>query len=293
MDTETLIGLQHVASEYPHIMEILKRECEELRPLRDVSQERYELAFQELIYRVWKERWKDRKPLGKEEFFWWLSLMMITNSPESIRLRNIKVQVEADWEGFCEKVEQEKQDGVLPSDMTPEEFLAVIFDFPEMTTRPGHPYLQALGFKSTEEWLKRGGIHHLVHSASLIRSGEIRRVTKAVFFGLRRAFQNKGSAPEDSISFDVYSEKVSVADVIGELDMKYSLNQIISASELSPMETLIVDGWRHREIPLPGEKARYGQVKSFCAENNIPHKDFYVVSSRAMTKLEQKAAEVR
>lgn len=291
MDTETVSGIERVASEYPHIMEILEREYEELRPLRDESQERYELAFQELICRVWKERWKDRKPVSEEEFFWWLSLLMIANFPKQIILRNIQAWVETNWEGFCEGVEQDKRDGALPSRMTPEEVLAAIYDSPKMTIRPGSPYLQALGVKSTQEWLKRGGINHLVRMAELIRTGQIQRVIKAAFWSLHRAFQIQGSAPEGSVNFDDYSEKVSVADVVYDLDTKFSLDQIIGEVKLSSMETLIVNGWQDNEIPLPGEKAKYGQVKSFCTENNIPHKGFYLVSNRAMTKLREKVTK--
>jgi hypothetical protein len=198
MDSETVIELKRVAKNYPHIMEILQRESEEIRPLRDESQEKYELAFQELIYRVWKNRWKGRQPVGKEELFWWLSLMMIAKFPESIILKNLKITDEADWERFCERVQQDKLDGFLPSQMTPKEYLAVIYDFPKLTIRPGHPYLRALGFKSTKEWLAKGGINHLVRMAKLIRIGQIQRVIKAVFWSLHRSFQIQGRAPVTS-----------------------------------------------------------------------------------------------
>lgn len=293
MDTETLIGLQRVASEYPHIMEILEREYEELRPLRDKNQESYELAFQELICSVWKERWTGRKPVCNEEFFWWLSLLMIANFPKSILLMNITAMIETNLDGFFKGLEQGKQDGGLPSNMTPEEVLAAIYDPPKMIIRPGNPYLQSLGVKSTQEWLERGTINHLVRMAELIRTGQIQRVIKAVFWSSHRAFQIQGRAPEGSLSFDEYSEKFSVADIIAGLDTEYTLDQFISATKLSPMETLIVNGWRYGELPLPGRKAKYGQVKSFCAGNNIPYKDLYIIRDRAIAKLKQKGAEMR
>jgi len=129
--------------------------------------------------------------------------------------------------------------------------------------------------------------------AKLIQSGEIRRVIKAAIFIQHRAFQINGGASEDNIPFNDQSERFSVADVVNELDVNYSLYEVIATSKLSPMETIIVNGWKDGEIPLPGEKARYGQVKSFCTDSNIPHKDFYIVAKRAMTKLLKKGINIR
>jgi hypothetical protein len=251
------------------------------------DERRYRLleAFDEAL-----RDWDPKHEITDEELYWLTDVTGRLGIGDMIWDRYLMQSQERDWNAFVANFNEMKRKGAVPEALSVEEYTALLLTIRELDFNRlpyKNPLWLSLGVKTYAEYHKLG-FSQVFRMAEWVKTGEVSRVEKALVTAALKAFKRQGKNTRTVVSERL--ESIEDHDKLSErVGTELDLYGIIDIAHLSPLETVVVEGWRTGELPMPDIRRGYGRAKEFSELKGISPKALHVLEARAMKKLRKVA----